>query len=218
MAAEPVPAEAAARYRVSALLGEREPGLPLPEAARVLADGGASYHIDNSSRAHAEFLEVIYRMAAGELPELDDFFVAGDHDEYSLDRVGLRLSRASVAWSLERLRREPALLDYLSLAVPRGFLRPGAAAPGARVTLHGAPGAAALVGLQADERGGFAARLRRGHPLEPRSRAASRCGCALVDAAGRETLTELGGAAEPGAGGIGSATARPCCARRPTAP
>ena len=107
--AEPVPPEVAARYRVSALLGEREPGLPLPPAARVLADGGASYHLANSSRAlNADFLEVVYRMAAGELPRLDDFFVAGDHDDYSLDRVGLRLSRESVAWSLERLRRDPA--------------------------------------------------------------------------------------------------------------
>ena len=162
-----MPPEVAARYRVSALLGEREPGLPLPPAARVLADGGASYHLANSSRAlNADFLEIVYRMAAGELPRLDDFFVAGDHDEYSLDRVGLRLSREAVAWSLERLARDPALLDYVSLAVPRGFLRPGAVAPGARVTLHPRRGAAALVGLQADERGGFETRLRRGHPLE----------------------------------------------------
>ena len=100
--AEPVPADVAGRYRVSALLAEREPGLPLPLAARVLAEGGASYHVENSSRSvNADFLEVIYRMAAGELPDLDDFFVSGGHDEYSLDRVGLRLSRASVAWSLE---------------------------------------------------------------------------------------------------------------------
>ncbi|HUK78853.1 MAG TPA: hypothetical protein VL117_14835, partial [Thermoleophilia bacterium] len=150
VAAEPVPPEVAARYRVSALLDEREPGLPLPPAARVLADGGASYHLANSSRAlNADFLEIVYRMAAGELPRLDDFFVAGDHDAYSLDRVGLRLSREAVAWSLERLARDPAALDYVSLAVPRGFLRPGAVAPGARVTLHPAAGAAALVGLQA---------------------------------------------------------------------
>ena len=193
VAAEPAPPEVAARYRVSALLGEREPGLPLPEAARVLADGGASYHIDNSSRAlNADFLDVIYRMAAGELPRLDDFFVAGDHDEYSLDRVGLRLSRASVAWSLRRLNRDPALLDYISLAVPRGFLRPGAAPPRARVTVHGAPQAAALVGLEADERGGFEARLRRGHPLERALEGEESLWLRAVDAAGRETLTELG--------------------------
>ena len=192
VAAEPAPPEVAARFRVSALLGEREPGLPLPEAARVLADGGASYHVDNSSRAlNADFLEVIYRMAAGELPRLDDFFVAGDHDEYSLDRVGLRLSRASVAWSLSRLSRDPALLDYLSLAVPRGFLRPGAADPGARVTVHGAPQAAALVGLEADVRGGFEARLRRGHPLERALEGDEPLWLRAVDAAGHETLTEL---------------------------
>ena len=108
VAAEPVPCDIAGRYRVSALLAEVEPGLPLPPAARVLAEGGASYHVENSSRSvNADFLEVIYRMAAGELPGLDDFFVAGDHDQYSLDRVGLRLSRDAVAWSLERLRRDP---------------------------------------------------------------------------------------------------------------
>ena len=207
VAAEPAPPEVAARYRVSALLGEREPGLPLPEAARVLADGGASYHIDNSSRAlNADFLDVIYRMAAGELPRLDDFFVAGDHDEYSLDRVGLRLSRASVAWSLRRLNRDPALLDYVSLAVPRGFLRPGAAPPRARVTVHGAPQAAALVGLEADERGGFEARLRRGHPLERALEGEESLWLRAVDAAGRETLTELGRGAL-GASGAARTTA-----------
>ena len=167
VAAEPAPAGVAARYRVSALLGEVEPGLPLPPAARVLADGGAGYHVDNSSRAlNADFLEVVYRMAAGSAPTLDDFFVSGDGDEYSLDRVRLRLSREAVAWSLERLSRDPALLDYVALAVPRGFLRPGAVAPGARVTLHPGRDAAALVGLKADERGGVGAHLRRGHPLE----------------------------------------------------
>ncbi len=172
VAAEPAPPEVAARYRVSALLGEREPGLPLPEAARVLADGGASYHIDNSSRAlNADFLDVIYRMAAGELPRLDDFFVAGDHDEYSLDRVGLRLSRASVAWSLRRLNRDPALLELrlagraprLSAAGRRAAGRPRDRARRAQ--------AAALVGLEADE-----ARRLRGAPAPrpPRSRPPSR--------------------------------------------
>ena len=195
VAAEPVPPEVAARYRVSALLGEREPGLPLPPAARVLADGGASYHLANSSRAlNADFLEIVYRMAAGELPRLDDFFVAGDHDEYSLDRVGLRLSREAVAWSLERLARDPGALDYVSLAVPRGFLRPGAAAPGARVTLHprrGSRGARRPAGRRArrlrdpsaprasprtsprERRVALAARPRRRRPRE-RDRASSR--------------------------------------------
>ena len=59
-----MPAGVAARYRVSVLLDEVEPGLPLPPAARVLAEGGASYHVDNSSRRpEADFLEVVYRMA-----------------------------------------------------------------------------------------------------------------------------------------------------------
>ena len=143
-------------------------------------------------------------MAAGELPRLDDFFVAGDHDEYSLDRVGLRLSREAVAWSLERLARDPALLDYVSLAVPRGFLRPGAVAPGARVTLHpgrgsrrarrpagrrarrlrGAPAPRAIPSRSAleGERVALAARPRRRRPRDA-DRAACRrtrhLGCAL---------------------------------------
>ena len=67
-----------ARYRVSALLAERQSDLPLVNAARVLAQRDASYHVDNSSVAlTADFLESIYRMAAGELPGEDDFFIAG---------------------------------------------------------------------------------------------------------------------------------------------
>ena len=212
VAAEPVPGDIAGRYRVSALLAEVEPGLPLPPAARVLAEGGASYHVGNSSRSvNADFLDVIYRMASGELPGLDDFFVAGGHDEYSLDRVGLRLSRAAVAWSLERLHRDPALLDYLSLAVPRGFLRPGAVTPGARVTLHAGPGAAALVGLQADERGGFEIRLRRGHPLEAALEGDAALWLCAVDSDGSETTVELvvgqvaGASGRPGAAGAAGA-------------
>ena len=89
-------------------------------------------------------------MAAGELPGEDDFLMTGGQGVYSLDSVGLKLSRASLAWSLARLRRDPALLDYVSLAVPRGFTRPGAVAPRAVVTLHAEPGRPALARLQAE--------------------------------------------------------------------
>ena len=167
VAAEPPPADVRARYRVSALLRECRPDLPLVNAARVLAQRDANYHLENSSRAlNADFLEVIYRMAAGEMPKLDDFFVAGDQGPYSLDRVGLKLSRESVAWSLERLCRDPALLDYIQLAVPRGFSRPGAAAPGASVSVHAEPAGPALVRVEADGRGGFELALDPGHLLE----------------------------------------------------
>jgi glutamate synthase domain-containing protein 3/ferredoxin len=135
-------------------------------AARVLAQRDASYHLGNSSRAlNADFLEVIYRMAAGALPELDDFFVTGDQGPYSLDRVGLKVSRESVAWALERLRRDPSLLDYVSLAVPRGFVRPGAVVPGATVSLHATPDGPALLRFGADGRGGFDLRVDDRHPL-----------------------------------------------------
>jgi len=57
------------RYRVSSLLDHVEPDLPLVNAARVLAQRDASYHTDNSSVAlTADFLEVIYRMAAANCP------------------------------------------------------------------------------------------------------------------------------------------------------
>ncbi len=102
----------------------------------------------------------------GRCPKLDDFFVAGDQGPYSLDRVGLKLSKESVAWSLERLRRDPALLDYIQLAVPRGFSRPGAAAPGASVSVHAEPEGPALVRVEADARGGFELALDPGHLLE----------------------------------------------------
>jgi hypothetical protein len=51
-----------------------------------------------------------------------------------------RCHATSLRWSLERLGRDPRLLDYVSLAVPRGFVRPGAVAPGARVEVYGAAG------------------------------------------------------------------------------
>ncbi|MEI6452750.1 MAG: hypothetical protein WCP98_22755, partial [Actinomycetes bacterium] len=108
VAAEPVPAAVRERYHVSNLLRERRPDLPLVNAARVLAQRDANYHLENSNRSlNADFLEVIYRMAAGEMPALDDFFVAGDQGPYSLDHVGLKLSREAVAWALARLEKDP---------------------------------------------------------------------------------------------------------------
>ena len=78
VAAEPVPAPVRRRYLVSTMLRELRLDLPLVNAARVLAQRDGSYHLGNSSRAlNADFLEVIYRMAAGQAPELDDFFVDG---------------------------------------------------------------------------------------------------------------------------------------------
>ncbi len=167
VAAEPVPEAVRERYRVSNLLSELRPGLPLVNAARVLAQRDANYHLENSNRSlNADFLEVIYRMAAGELPTLGDFFVVGDQGPYSLDRVGLKLSRDAVAWSLARLENDPTLLDYIQLAVPRGFTRPGAVEPGASVSLHTDADAPALARVEADAAGGFELALHAGHPLE----------------------------------------------------
>ncbi len=164
--AEPVPPDVRARFAVSSLLRERAPDLPLVRAAQVLAQRTAGVHLSNSNAAlNADFLDVIYRMAAGQLPEVDDFFLAGDPGLYGLDRIGLRVSRASVAWSLARLRRDPALLDYVSLAVPRGFERPGAAGPRATVSIHATRKGRPLLRFAADERGGFEQRVGDDHPL-----------------------------------------------------
>src|SRR5262249_42217318 len=136
VAAEPVPRAVRESFRVSALLSQIRPDLPLVHAARTLAHENANYHLENSNRnLSADFLAVIYRMAAGQVPEADDFFLESDMGELSLDGIGVALTRESVAWSLDRLRRDPGALDYVSLAVPRGFTRPGAVAPGVRVSL-----------------------------------------------------------------------------------
>jgi glutamate synthase domain-containing protein 3/ferredoxin len=167
VAAEPPPRSVRERYRVSSLLGEVEPDLPLVRAARILAHENANYHLMNTNRnLGADFLEVIYRMAAGEPPRVEDFFVEGDMGPLSLDGIGVRLSRASIGRAIERLRENPTLLDYISLAVPRGFLRPGAVAPRAQASLHAAPDGPAIATFEADAFGGFEAALPAGHAVE----------------------------------------------------
>ena len=165
--AEPVPPSVREKFKASALLRELVPDLPLVHAARILSHRDANFHLENSNRnLSADFLEVIYRMAAGAMPTADDFFMQSDMGEYSLDAVGLKLSRRSLEWAVARMRRDPSTLDYVSLAVPRGFLRPGAVAPGSEVTIRASKGGAALVEFIADARGGFEARLPAGHALE----------------------------------------------------
>jgi len=159
VAAEPVPRTVRERYRPSELLKELDPQLPEVRAARLLAHESASWHLMNTNRnLTADFLEVIYRMAAGALPEADDFFKAGDMGLGSLDEIDVRVSRESIAWSLERLRRDPALLDYVSLAVPRGFHRSGALRSrglGTLVRVTAAGEEAELAAVEADPHGGF---------------------------------------------------------------
>ena len=134
--AEPVPKSVREKFKVTSLLKELAPDTPLVHAAHVMAHDSASWHLMNTNRnLTADFLEVIYRMSAGDMPRVDDFFLAGDMGMGSIDEVGLAISRESIAWSLERLNRDPALLDYISLATPRGFHRPGAVAAGTSVAL-----------------------------------------------------------------------------------
>lgn len=167
VAAEPVPAGVRETFQVSSLLGQVEPDLPLVHAARSMAHENANWHLENTNRnLNADFLEVIYRMAAGAMPDAREFLLAGDMGPLSLDGIGVKLSRASIEWSLERLRRDPGLLDYISLAVPRGFMRPGAAPSGAEVHLSGSRDGAAVATLVADARGGFEARFSARHPIE----------------------------------------------------
>ena len=161
--AEPVPRDVRERFRVTNLLGEVSRDQPFALTAEILAGESASWHLANTNRSlTADFLEVIYRMAAGELPQAEDFFVAGDLGLGSLDDIGLRLSRESLEWALERLHGEPGALDYISLAVPRGFDRPGAVPPRAICQLRDA-GGAVLVNFVADAEGGFEVHVAKGY-------------------------------------------------------
>ncbi len=201
IAAEPVPADVRERYRVSSLLTERVAELPLVAAAKILAHDNANFHLENTNRnLSADFLEVIYRMAAGELPTADEFLIDSDMGELSLDSVGVQVSRESIAWSLARLARDPALLDYVSLAVPRGFMRPGAVAAGARVEIRAASDGPALVAFTADARGGFEHPLAAGHPLDAALAGDSPLWLVVRDAAGAERRTELQALAHGGHG------------------
>ena len=98
VAAEPVPQAVRERYRVSNVLSERRPDLPLVNAARVLAQRDANYHLENSNRSlNADFLEVIYRMAAGELPGATT----------SSSRATWDRSRSTASGSSSRANRSP---------------------------------------------------------------------------------------------------------------
>ncbi|HSL96471.1 MAG TPA: glutamate synthase-related protein, partial [Thermoleophilia bacterium] len=208
--AEPVPPDVRARFAVSSLLRERSADLPLVRAAQVLAQRTAGVHLSNSNAAlNADFLDIIYRMAAGELPREDDFVLEGDPGRYGLDRIGLRVSRASVAWSLARLRRDASLLDYVSLAVPRGFERPGAAAPAATVSIHAAPDARPLLRFDADERGGFEQRVGDDHPLAAVLAAADLNGSAAAERTGSAAPAAASGAAAAADGSGAADSAAP---------
>src|SRR5438552_1439503 len=82
-------------------------------APRTLAHENANCYLEIPNRnLSADFLEVISRMAAGQMPEADDFFMSIYMVDLSLDDIGVALTPESIAWSHERLRRKPASLDY----------------------------------------------------------------------------------------------------------
>ena len=190
--AEPVPRSIRETFKASALLSQLRPDLPLVLAAKVLAFRDANYHLENSNRnLNADFLEVIYRMAAGEMPGADDFFLASDMGAFSLDAVGLKLSRASLEWSLRRLARDPALLDYVSLAVPRGFLRPGAVPPRSEVRIRQSRNGDPLASFIADARGGFEVPLPPEHPVAAALEGDRSLWLTALDPEGGERIIEL---------------------------
>ncbi len=129
----------------------------------------------NSSRAlNADFLEVIYRMAAGELPERRRLLRRpATRAPYSLDRVGLQaLARVGRLVARAPAARPGAARLHLSWpcrAASRGRARCRRAPRVTRARGAGAPGAGRA--SQADERGGFERALGAGHPLEARSKA-----------------------------------------------
>ncbi|HYM82111.1 MAG TPA: glutamate synthase-related protein [Candidatus Limnocylindria bacterium] len=192
VAAEPTPPHVRETYQVSALLRQLRPELPLVHAARILAHETANYHLMNTNRnLNGDFLEVIYKMAAGAFPTEDDFLIGGDMGPLSLDGIGVKVTRDALAWSLERLRRDPTSLDYVSLAVSRGFTRPGAVPPGANVTVHVAAKSPALLGFTADGRGGFEVQLESGHVLEHALEGDGSLWMVARDGGGTETRIEL---------------------------
>src|SRR5258705_5261059 len=166
-----------------------------------MADENANFHLQNTNRnLNADFLDVIYRMAAGEMPGEGDFFIESDMGPLSLDSVRVRVSPESLHRSLERLRRDPSLLDYVSLAVPRGFVRPGAVMPRARVELRAtSDGAAvasggsadALAAFDADATGGFDLALDPGSALDHALAGKGSLWLAARDAEGAERVIEL---------------------------
>jgi glutamate synthase domain-containing protein 2 len=165
--AEPVPEAVREAFKVSTLLTHLRPDLPLVHAARAMAHRNVNWHLENTNRnLNADFLEVVYRMAAGHMPAADEFFITGDMGPLSLDGIQVRLSRESLEWSLARLAADPSSIDYISLAVPRGFQRPGAVAPGSEVHLCAAPHGEAIATFRADARGGFEIRFPVGHAVE----------------------------------------------------
>src|SRR5439155_24830796 len=129
----------------------------------------------------------------------------GDMGDLSLDGIGVALTRESIAWSLERLRRNPGSLDYVSHAVPRGFTRPGAVSPGARVSLHASPGAPELASFDADARGGFEHTFKAGPELAAALGTAAPLMLVARAAAAGETRFEL---AVPGEGATGRTVVR----------
>ena len=161
IAAEPVPPSVRKRFKVSSLLQELTPDVPLVAAARTLAHRNANYHLMNSNKSlSADHLEVIYRMAAGRFPEASDFFLESDMGPWSMDGIGVRVERADVEASLAALRRDATALDYINLAVSRGFHRPGALPPDAKGTLAAdVVGKQTLARFNTDATGGFQVRF-----------------------------------------------------------
>ncbi len=155
VASETIPEDVRERFSVTALLEHVERDLPMVQSAKILAQESASWHLMNSNRnLTADFLEVIYRMSAGELPRADEFFLKGDMGLGSIDEVGTCISQESLQWAVDRLHRDPALLNYISLAVPRGFLRPGAVPARTHVELRSSKDGV-LASFDADAEGGF---------------------------------------------------------------
>lgn len=157
VAAEPIPAAVRAQFRASRMLQEVVPDLQLVAAARILSQRNANWHLMNSNRSlTADHLDVIYKMAAGRMPETQEFFLDSDLGPWSMDRIGVALEPRDIEASLAALRRDPAALDYINLAVPRGFTRPGAVPARARCVLATqAQGGRVLAEFEADGAGGF---------------------------------------------------------------
>jgi len=105
-------------------------------------------------------------------------------------------------WLIGRHRRQVAVI---SLAVPRGFLRPGAVAPGAAVEIRRAMENDVLAAFTADARGGFEVKLDSGHAIERALEGGGALALVARDPEGNTTQIEL---VAEGHGGHGRSIAR----------
>ena len=170
VAAEPVPPAVRDTFRVSALLAAATARSAAGRTPRASWRTRTSTSIStNPNRSlNADFLEVIYRMAAGRCRAPRTSSSPATWGRGSLDGIGLQaLARTSLAWSLGAARARPGARSTTSRSRCRAASRGPARAPaGADGDARDRGGNAPLASCVADACGGFELELPAGHPVE----------------------------------------------------